>query len=166
MTDKILDNSLNRHGKLAPLFLSAGAAATTTLERLRGFRDAHEARGMSVPEENILLSPGCSKGKVEACMQARFKSADEHLQVLRYRPSRWKGGEMAGAVGLTGVEQPPMGYLAGTFDWDPFIYWVTILTWCSRTSRRWKRYSISSTQVKPASSEIPPLLISSREHLA
>ncbi|RAN86181.1 LacI family transcriptional regulator, partial [Bacillus sp. SRB_28] len=72
LTDKILDDSQRRHGSLAPLtFVGGRSSDHNTLERLRGFHDAHRARGLSVPAENI-LAPGYSKGKVEASMQARF----------------------------------------------------------------------------------------------
>ncbi len=120
LTDKILDNSARRHGRLAPLTVVGGRSSDhNTLERLRGFRDAHQARGLSVPDENV-LAPGYSKGKVEACMQARFSTPEEHLQGLFVNSTislegvvRWLA-----QLGLTGTEQPPMG----CFDWDPFVY--------------------------------------------
>ena len=168
LTDKILDNSLNRHGKLAPLFFVGGRSSDhNTLERLRGFRDAHEARGMSVPEENI-LSPGYSKGKVEACMQARFKSADEHLQGFFVNSTislegvvRWLA-----QLGLTGVEQPPMG----CFDWDPFVYLlghdIDMVQQNVPAMREAVCSIIDAGEASQQRVEIPPLLISSREHLA
>lgn len=102
LTDKILDNSARRHGRLAPLtFVGGRSSDHNTLERLRGFRDAHQARGLSVPDENV-LAPGYSKGKVEACMQARFSTPEEHLQgALRQLDDfAGRGGQMAGAAGI------------------------------------------------------------------
>ena len=122
---------------------------------------------MSVPDENI-LSPGYSKGKVEACMQARFKSADEHLQGFFVNSTislegvvRWLA-----QLGLTGAEQPPMG----CFDWDPFVYLlghdIDMVQQNVPAMLEAVFNIIDAGEASQQRVEIPPLLISSREHLA
>lgn len=167
LTDKILDNSARRHGRLAPLtFVGGRSSDHNTLERLRGFRDAHQARGLSVPDENV-LAPGYSKGKVEACMQARFSTPEEHLQGLFVNSTislegvvRWLA-----QLGLTGTEQPPMG----CFDWDPFVYLlghdIDMVQQNVPAMLEAVFSIIDAGEARQQLVEIPPLLIGSREHL-
>jgi LacI family fructose operon transcriptional repressor len=165
LTDKILDNSLRRHGSLAPLtFVGGRSSDHNTLERLRGFHDAHRARGLSVPAENI-LAPGYSKGKVEASMQARFGAPDEHLQGFFVNSTislegvvRWLAQR-----GLTGTGQPPMG----CFDWDPFVYLlghdIDMVQQNVPVMLEAVFGIIDSGDAAKQLVEIPPLLIGSRE---
>lgn len=167
LTDKILDNSLRRHGSLAPLtFVGGRSSDHNTLERLRGFRDAHRQRGLEVPEENV-LAPGYSKGKVEACMQARFGAGEAHLQGFFVNSTislegvvRWLAQR-----GLTGTEQPPMG----CFDWDPFVFLLGHdIDMVQQNVQAMLEAVFSLIDADDASKrliEIPPLLIDSREHL-
>ena len=65
LTERILANSQKRYGKLAPLtFVGGRISDNNTAERLCGFVDAHQALGITVPDEHKLVT-GYSSARVE-----------------------------------------------------------------------------------------------------
>ena len=164
LTHKILANSAGRRGTLAPLtFIGGRSGDHNTSERLRGFHDAHRELGLSVPQENI-LAPGYSKGKVEACLQARFGAAKTSLPGIFVNSTislegvvRWLS-----QAGLTGSEQPPMG----CFYLVPFFYLrghdIDMVQQDVPAMLEAVFQIIDSGDASQQRIEIPPLLMSSR----
>lgn len=119
LTERILANSQKRYGKLAPLtFVGGRISDNNTAERLRGFVDAHQALGITVPDEYKLVT-GYSSARVEGLLKEVFQSSAVSLHGLFVNSTislegvvRWLA-----QTGQTGANQPPMG----CFDWDPFV---------------------------------------------
>ncbi|EHG6168609.1 LacI family DNA-binding transcriptional regulator [Escherichia fergusonii] len=119
LTERILANSQKRYGKLAPLIFVGGRISdNNTAERLRGFVDAHQALGITVPDEYKLVT-GYSSARVEGLLKEVFQSSAVSLHGLFVNSTislegvvRWLA-----QTGQTGANQPPMG----CFDWDPFV---------------------------------------------
>jgi LacI family fructose operon transcriptional repressor len=118
LTENILAQSTSRYGTPAPLYFIGGRKTDhNTAERLRGFIDAHAALGLSVPEENLLIS-GYSLGSIARTLQDAFDNGEIHLPGIFVNSTislegvvRWLAQH-----GLTDKNQPPLG----CFDWDPF----------------------------------------------
>jgi len=119
LTERILASSFKRFGSLAPLtFVGGRRSDNNTAERLRGFLDAHQAHGLTVPEQQLLVT-GYSSSRVEQQLRATFPSPSTALKGLFVNSTislegvvRWLA-----QYGQTGQNQPPMG----CFDWDPFV---------------------------------------------
>lgn len=119
LTERILASSFKRFGLLTPLtFVGGRRSDNNTAERLRGFLDAHQAHGLTVPEQQLLVT-GYSSSRVEEQLRATFPSPSTALKGLFVNSTislegvvRWLA-----QYGQTGQNQPPMG----CFDWDPFV---------------------------------------------
>ncbi len=74
LTERILASSFKRFGLLTPLtFVGGRRSDNNTAERLRGFLDAHQAHGLTVPEQQLLVT-GYSSSRVEEQLRATFPS--------------------------------------------------------------------------------------------
>ncbi|NIY96076.1 substrate-binding domain-containing protein [Salipiger sp. HF18] len=114
LTNVILDACEQELGSRAPLIFIGGRLDDhNTKERRRGFLDAHAARGIEVPEDNVLM-PGYAPEKARA--------------VLEGMATRARGIFVNSTITLEGVVQwmqslPPAeatGMRYGSFDYDPF----------------------------------------------
>ena len=115
LTEMILDRCAADLGWTGPLHFVGGRMSDhNTLERLRGFRDAQTARGITPVEENVL---------------ARGYSADQSEAALeQLRVTGPMGLFVNSTISLEGVmrwitthrdeAEHPIRF--GTFDWDPF----------------------------------------------
>ncbi|MVA27614.1 LacI family DNA-binding transcriptional regulator (plasmid) [Agrobacterium vitis] len=119
LTRRILKNCHSKTGKAAPLLFVGGRATDhNTLERVRGFRAAHQDIGVPIDERHILT-----------CGYAPEK-AEKALQTLAIVEGEIPGGMFVNStISLEGVMQwlKTSGYVAerlpamGCFDWDPFV---------------------------------------------
>lgn len=119
LTRRILDNCHHKTGEMAPLLFVGGRASDhNTLERVRGFRAAHQDRNIVVDERHILT-----------CGYAPEK-AEVALQNLASLEGALPGGLFVNStISLEGVMRwlKTSGYFAhqrpamGCFDWDPFV---------------------------------------------
>lgn len=115
LTSLVLARLKRDFGAAAPLWFVGGRPADhNTLERLRGFRCAHEKAGLVVPDAQIVM-PGYSPDKSAAALSSRSVEARCGLFVNS-------------TITLEGVvrwlhQQPPAFAASvrfGCFDWDPF----------------------------------------------
>jgi LacI family transcriptional regulator, fructose operon transcriptional repressor len=119
LTRRILQNCHRKTGKAAPLLFVGGRATDhNTLERVRGFRAAHQDMGIPIDERHILT-----------CGYAPEK-AEKALQILAVVEAELPGGMFVNStISLEGVMRwlKTSGRFAdrlptmGCFDWDPFV---------------------------------------------
>lgn len=119
LTRRILQNFQQKTGTRASLLFVGGRATDhNTLERVRGFRAAHQDMGLQLDERHILT-----------CGYAPEK-AEKALHLLAAQEGALPGGMFVNStISLEGVMRwlKASGYLAekqpvmGCFDWDPFV---------------------------------------------
>lgn len=119
LTRRILQNFQQKTGTTASLLFVGGRATDhNTLERVRGFRAAHQDMGLQLDERHILT-----------CGYAPEK-AEKALHLLAAQEGALPGGMFVNStISLEGVMRwlKASGYLAekqpvmGCFDWDPFV---------------------------------------------
>lgn len=99
LTERILASSFKRFGSLAPLtFVGGRRSDNNTAERLRGFLDAHQAHGLTVPEQQLLVT-GYSSSRVEEQLRATFPSPSTALKGLFVNSTiSLEGGTLAGPI--------------------------------------------------------------------
>lgn len=109
----ILTRLAQDFGAASPLWFVGGRARdNNTLERLRGFRAAHDEAGLTVAEDRLVM-PGYAPGKVIAALEAS-------------PPALPCGIFVNSTIALEGVVRwlHGRGLLSrvrlGCFDWDPF----------------------------------------------
>lgn len=115
LTRHILDRcerDLNDKGPL--LFVGGRASDHNTGARIRGFVDAHDERGISVPQE-FILACGYAAEKAERALAARDMPLPKGLFVNSTIT-------LEGVVRWLNENHPPSEHQLryGCFDWDPF----------------------------------------------
>lgn len=118
LTERILLNAEKRFGKKVALtFIGGRRNDHNTRERLRGFRDAHQAVGLVVSAKNTFID-GYSPKHVQASL-AEFMPPEDGVYGLFVNSTISLEGvvQWLSARGQIGTQQPPMG----CFDWDPFV---------------------------------------------
>lgn len=122
LTQRILASSAKDRSPSQPLLYVGGRPDHNTLERMQGFRDAHEEAGIAV-DESLFLTTGYAPEKAQQALDdlvtktgklppAMFVSSTIPLEgVLRWIK----------ATGHFGETQPHIG----CFDWDPLVSALT-----------------------------------------
>jgi LacI family fructose operon transcriptional repressor len=116
---RILANGEKRLGHAQPLIFVGGRGSDhNTMERLRGFRSAHQQLGLEVIEENILTC-GYSPDKAERVLSDFIAKGGNLDTGLFVNSTISLEGVMRWMIsaGYRGDKQPVMG----CFDWDPFV---------------------------------------------
>ncbi|KFK97678.1 MULTISPECIES: LacI family DNA-binding transcriptional regulator [unclassified Serratia (in: enterobacteria)] len=116
---RILANGEQRLGRAQPLIFVGGRGSDhNTMERLRGFRSAHQQWGLEVIEENILTC-GYSPDKAEKVLSDFIAKGGNLDTGLFVNSTISLEGVMRWMIsaGYRGAKQPVMG----CFDWDPFV---------------------------------------------
>ncbi|HGV3501644.1 TPA: LacI family DNA-binding transcriptional regulator [Providencia stuartii] len=124
LTQRILSKKSRSQVLNQPLIFIGGREHDhNTRERIRGFIDAHNEMGITVPNENILAC-GYAPEKAEKALSSFIKKRSENLQKIAQGGlfinstislegvMRWLGTQR-----YTGENQPNLG----CFDWDPFV---------------------------------------------
>ncbi|MBN9028847.1 MAG: LacI family transcriptional regulator [Rhizobiales bacterium 63-7] len=119
LTRRVLANCRREYGVKAPLFFVGGRGTDhNTMERVRGFRDAHAEAGIAVDEAMI-----------QACGYAPEKAENAMRQLAARTSTLPRGLFVNSTISLEGVMRwirysghysDGMPHL-GCFDWDPFV---------------------------------------------
>lgn len=113
LTDLILDRTRADLGWTGPLLFVGGRASDhNTAARIRGFRMAHDARGVAVPEDHILAC-GYAAAKAERALDDRQGAVPPAMFVNSTIT-------LEGVVRWLNARRDAGPYRFGCFDWDPF----------------------------------------------
>lgn len=119
LTRRVLANCEKEYGEKTPLLFVGGRGTDhNTLERVRGFRDAHAEAGVAV-DETLVLTCGYAPEKAESAMK----------QLAERTGDLPRGMFVNSTISLEGVMRwiRRSGHYAdrvpqlGCFDWDPFV---------------------------------------------
>ncbi|MCD2182886.1 LacI family DNA-binding transcriptional regulator [Rhizobium sp. GN54] len=119
LTRRVLANCEKEYGEKTPLLFVGGRGTDhNTLERVRGFRDAHAEAGVTV-DETLVLTCGYAPEKAESAMR----------QLAERTGDLPRGMFVNSTISLEGVMRwiRRSGHYAdrvpqlGCFDWDPFV---------------------------------------------
>lgn len=119
LTQAVLQRNLDRFGVREPLIFVGGRSTdNNTLERIRGFRAAHDAMGFAV-REDCILACGYAGPKAEQALNLLYQTVPDHP----------RGMFVNSTISLEGVlrwikrNQPDLLQTAaiGCFDWDPLV---------------------------------------------
>ncbi|MCV3736143.1 LacI family DNA-binding transcriptional regulator [Rhizobium sp. TRM96647] len=119
LTRRVLANCEREYGEKTPLLFVGGRGTDhNTLERVRGFRDAHAEAGVAV-DETLVLTCGYAPEKAESAMK----------QLAERTGDLPRGMFVNSTISLEGVMRwiRRSGHYAdrvpqlGCFDWDPFV---------------------------------------------
>lgn len=117
LTRQVLQRNRQRFSRSEPLvFVGGRGSDNNTMERIRGFRAAHESMGIPVREDCIL-----------ACGYAAHKAEQALIRLYETVPDHPMGMFVNSTISLEGVlrwikkHQPDLLQTAaiGCFDWDP-----------------------------------------------
>ena len=119
LTRQVLQRNRDRFGRDEPLvFVGGRAVDNNTVERIRGFRIAHEDMGIPV-REDCIVACGYAAQKAEQALTRLYETVPDHPH----------GMFVNSTISLEGVlrwikkEQPGLLQAAaiGCFDWDPLV---------------------------------------------
>ena len=113
LTELILDRSRTDLGWTGPLLFVGGRASDhNSAARIRGFRAAHEARGIALPEDHIVAC-GYAAAKAE-------RTLDDWQGAMP--PAMFVNSTITleGVVRWLNARRDDDPYRFGCFDWDPF----------------------------------------------
>ncbi|EJD6045484.1 MULTISPECIES: LacI family DNA-binding transcriptional regulator [Providencia] len=124
LTQRILSkNKSQTSTHEALIFIGGREHDHNTRERIRGFIDAHNEKGITVPQENILAC-GYAPEKAEKALSRFFEQNNEDPQkivkcglFINSTISLEGVIDWLGKKGYIGSRQPHLG----CFDWDPFV---------------------------------------------
>ncbi|MFC0225102.1 substrate-binding domain-containing protein [Serratia aquatilis] len=119
ITLRIFNNCKKKLGCTKPLIFIGGRISDhNTMERLRGFKDAHQQLGIEIIETNILTC-GYSPEKAEVSLKDFIAKGGDFRTGLFVNSTISLEGVMRwmASSGHIGERQPAIG----CFDWDPFV---------------------------------------------
>ncbi|MGB3876961.1 MAG: LacI family DNA-binding transcriptional regulator [Shinella zoogloeoides] len=119
LTRRVLANCEREYGGKAPLLFVGGRGTDhNTIERVRGFRDAHAQAGVTV-DESLVMTCGYAPDKAEKAMRQMAENASVLPRGMFVNSTISLEGVMRW-IRRSGRYADGVPHL-GCFDWDPFV---------------------------------------------
>lgn len=161
LTQQVLQRNMDRFGVREPLIFVGGRGRdNNTVERIRGFRAAHQALG--IPErEDCILPCGYAAEKAEQALSRLYETVPDHP----------RGMFVNSTISLEGVlrwikhSQPDLlqSSAIGCFDWDPLAQLLSdniVMARQDVSAMLDKMWSVlDSGELQPILVKVPPVSI-------